>query len=79
MLDEMMTETLLAEYRTIIGDLGMHATDEQIGRALVERGDWTEDGSHAVVMLARKYGVFVLRNALALSDAMGIEDGESGL
>ena len=78
-MNDLMTDTLLAEYETIIADLGSNATDKQIVRALVEHADWTQQGARAVVMLARQYGVFVLRNALALANAMGIEDGAAGL
>jgi hypothetical protein len=78
-MNELMTETLVAEYETIIADLGEQATDEKIVRTLVERADWTQQGARAVVMLSRKYGVFVLRNALALANAMQIEDGEAGI
>jgi hypothetical protein len=35
-------------------------------------------GACDVLDLARNYGVFVLSNALALSAALGIEDGEKG-
>jgi hypothetical protein len=77
-MNELMTDTLFAEYEAIIDDLGTDATDEQIVRALVERGDWTRNGARAVVALAREQGVFVLRNALALAAALGIEDGASG-
>lgn len=78
MMNDLMTDTLLAEYQTIVDDLGMDTTDEQIHCALVERGDWTDDGARTVVALAREHGVFVLRNALALAVAEGIEDGTSG-
>jgi hypothetical protein len=78
-MNELMTDTLLAEYETIISDLGAEATDEQIVRALVERGDWTENGASAVVALAHEQGVFVLRNALALAAALGIDEGASGI
>jgi len=78
-MNELMTDTLVAEYEAIIDDLGTDATDEQIVGALVVCADWTAEGARAVVMLARKYGVFVLRNALALANAMEIEDGEAGL
>ncbi len=78
-MNELMTDILLAEYEAIIADLGTDATDEQIVGALVVRADWTAEGARAVVMLARQYGVFVLRNALALANAMGIEDGDTGL
>jgi hypothetical protein len=78
-MNGLMTETLLSEYETIVTDLGEGATHEQIVRALVERGDWTEKGASAVVTLAQEYGVFVLRNALALAEALGIEDGAAGI
>jgi len=78
-MNELMTDTLLAEYETIITDLGAEATDEHIIRALVERGDWTEQGAREVLQLARRYGTSILRNALALAAAMQIEDGYAGL
>ena len=78
-MNELMTETLLAEYEAIISDLDKDATDEQIVRSLVERGDWTEQGAHEVLQLARRYGTSILRNALALAEAMQIEDGNAGL
>ncbi len=78
-MNELMTDTLVAEYESIIADLGAQATEEEIVSALVERADWTQQGARAVTMLSRKYGVFVLRNALALANAMQIEDGEGGL
>ena len=78
-MNELMTDTLAAEYETIIADLGAQATDEQIVHALLEQADWTERGALAIVTLAREYGSAVLRNALALANAMQIEDGEAGL
>jgi len=77
-MNELMPEILLAEYETIITDLGAEATDEQIVRALVERGDWTEQGAREVLQLARRYGTSILRNALALAAALNIEDGNAG-
>jgi len=78
-MHELMTDTLLAEYETIITDLGAEATDEQIVCALVERGDWTEQGAREVLQLARRCGTSILRNALALASAMRTEDGNAGL
>jgi hypothetical protein len=76
-MNAQMTDCLRTEYETIVSNLPTDATDEQIVHALVEHGDWTERGARAVVMLAREYGVFVLRNALALAQALNIEDGAS--
>jgi hypothetical protein len=39
-------------------------------------GDWTSLGAERVANLAQQYGSFVLRNALALSLVLKIEDGE---
>ena len=78
-MNELMTDSLLAEYDTIITDLGAEATDDEIVRALVERGDWTQQGAREVLQLARRYGTSILRNALALAAAMKIEDGNAGL
>jgi hypothetical protein len=38
--------------------------------------EWTKEGAAHVAALARDYGAFVLRNALALALSLGIEDGE---
>jgi hypothetical protein len=78
-MNELMTDTLVAEYETIIADLGAQVTDEKIVHGLVAQADWTERGALAIVTLAREYGIAVLRNALALAKAMGIEDGKLGL
>jgi len=40
--------------------------------------EWTQEGAAHVAALARDYGAFVLRNALALALSLGIEDGELG-
>jgi len=38
--------------------------------------EWTREGAIHIAALTRKYGAFMLRNALALANVMGIEDGE---
>ena len=78
-MNELMTDTLLAEYETIVADLGTEATDDQIVRALVERSEWTGQGAREVLQLARGYGTSILRNAMALAETMNIEDGDAGL
>jgi hypothetical protein len=40
--------------------------------------EWTQEGAAHVAALARDYGAFFLRNALALAISLGIEDGELG-
>jgi hypothetical protein len=41
--------------------------------------EWTQEGASQVAALAREYGAFVLRNALALATILGVEDGSLGL
>jgi len=41
--------------------------------------EWTPEGAAHIAALARDYGAFVLRNAMALAISLGIEDGDSGL
>lgn len=40
--------------------------------------EWTQQGTTHITALARDYGAFFLRNALALALSLGIEDGELG-
>lgn len=75
----LLSDVLLAEYETIIAELGDSPTDDQIVGALVTQGDWTPEGARAIFDLAQTYGTAILRNALALANAMEIEDGDSGL
>jgi len=67
------------EYKAIIGCLGSEPDDESIRDLLIKDADWTVRGSGILVMLVREYGTFVLANALALAEAMEIEDGNAGL
>ena len=78
-MNELASETLLAEYEGIITELGHGATDEQIITALANRADWTEQGACELLRLSRGYGTSILRNALALAAAMRVEDGDVGL
>ena len=45
---------------------------------LPDEMEWTQEGAAHVAALARDYGAFFLRNALALAISLGIEDGELG-
>jgi len=51
---------------------------ENIEQILHRDADWTEQGAIEVSRLARDYGSFMLRNALAIALALGVEDGEQG-
>ena len=51
---------------------------DQIERVLEKELGWTPDGACAIANLAKRYGAFMLRNALALATVMEVEDGELG-
>jgi hypothetical protein len=70
---------LRVEYETLISELPKTATDDQIIGTLVTNADWTRNGASEVLQLAQRYGTSILRNALALAEAMQIEDGNAGL
>lgn len=77
-MPELLPEVLLSEYETIIAEVGKDAPDEEIVAALVSDAAWTDHGARTVLQLARTYGTSILRNALALADALAIEDGDAG-
>ena len=52
---------------------------QRLREALSADAEWTTRGAETILLLAKQYGTFVLRNALAMAIAMGIEDGEAGL
>ena len=72
------------EYRSLLDSLERaRERQEELNWAEVvdslhTEAEWTPSGAEHVAALARQYGSFVLRNALALALAMGIEDGELG-
>ncbi len=67
---------LVEEYRVL---LDMTDSQDSFGNALVEQGEWTPQAASCLLELANDYGSFMLRNALAISLALGIEDGALGL
>jgi hypothetical protein len=75
---EVRLAVLRREYAQLLAALPEQATDRMIVEALVVKADWTRAGGRTVLALAQRYGTFVLRNALALADAMEIEDGSAG-
>lgn len=78
-MEGLITRALVQEYEGIVEEAGKDAEDECLIGALVIEGHWTLSGAAVVVSLARTYGTSVLRNALALAHALGIEDGDSGM
>lgn len=71
--------SLRLEYREIVARVGEAAEDARIISTLIIDAGWTAEGARTVLRLARIYGTSILRNALALAEAMDIEDGEAGL
>jgi len=68
---------LVDEYRSVFAT---HSAEdsESLCRVLEESGEWTPRASKHLIELARNYGSFMLRNALAVSLALAIEDGDLG-
>jgi hypothetical protein len=68
---------LVDEYRTLFD--GLTSSDHKsLARVLRHEAEWTPEAASQLLMLARAYGSFMLRNALAISLALDIEDGELG-
>jgi hypothetical protein len=68
---------LVEEYRVLLGDTDRDSSD-RLEDVLTREAEWSEEAAAHLLQLARTYGSFMLRNALALSLALGIEDGELG-
>ena len=45
---------------------------------LVSGADWSDQAASHLLQLVKNNGAFILRNALAISMALGIEDGDLG-
>ncbi len=77
-------ESLILEYRDTVAHCSARSQAETLpdyeglALALAQDHDWTEQGARAIIDLANNYGSFMLKNALALSIALGREDGELG-
>ena len=72
-------ECQIDEYRTLVDELDDPDDDTKLQGLLITQADWSAKGSAAIIHLARYYGTFVLSNALALADALEIEDGDCGI
>jgi len=77
---------LVDEYTTLLRDASRGASCQpgtvdwaNVSSLLAIDAGWTLHGAAAVATLARQYGAFVLRNALALAIAADVEDGQLGL
>jgi hypothetical protein len=65
------------EYRSLFDEVGADALDSLEG-TLIHEADWTPKAAEHLLQLATEYGSFMLRNALAISLALEIEDGKLG-
>lgn len=72
-------QPLVEEYRALLHVLSPSPADERIREFLIRHSDWSERGAATILALAKNYGTFMLANALALAEALEIEDGELGL
>ena len=77
MEEQESVSALVAEYRSLLGNVDTDKS-ESLEAMLVCQGDWTSEAAQHLVQLSRKYGSFMLRNALAISLALETEDGNLG-
>ena len=65
--------SLVEEYRGIL-----EKTDslDSLEGALIREGDWSPQAATHLLKLSKLYGSFMLRNALAISLVLEVEDGE---
>jgi hypothetical protein len=73
---------LVREYEVLVGETRAECGSANLAhlcRLLESDAHWTPDGAEHLVAVARRYGSFFLRNALALAFALGIEDGHMRL
>lgn len=68
-------DSLIEEYNIVLDH-----TDSQdsLEKALIQEGDWSALAATHLLKLVKLYGSFMLRNALAISLVLEIEDGELG-
>jgi hypothetical protein len=80
--NDLRLESLVGEYKGMLAGRdafdGSSAAAKRITLALSEQHDWSHAAAATLVKLARDYGTFMLRNALALAVALEIEDGALG-
>jgi len=68
---------LVDDYRSLFEDVNDDSS-ESIEGVLTREAEWKPEAAAHLLELARAYGSFMLRNALAISLALDIEDGELG-
>ena len=78
---EELERTIVEYENTFIDMMKFKGSKENLPWELVQSrlcriNEWTIEGAEEITRLAREYGGFMLRNALAIAKVMGIEDGE---
>ena len=68
---------LVDEYRTLFEEADSSSSGA-LETALVNDAEWTPEVAGHLLQLARENGSFILRNALAISLALEIADGDLG-
>ena len=77
-------EKTISEYQYAFAEIKQHQEInddlpwEHVEHQLSCSNGWTREGAEVVTRLAREYGGFMLRNALAVAKVMDVEDGELG-
>jgi hypothetical protein len=75
---------LVEEYRAILGSAVKESAgvveynSDKVEKLLVRHADWSPSAAEHLLSLSKEYGSFMLRNALALSIVLGVEDGNQG-
>jgi hypothetical protein len=85
MINNSSVSNLVEEYSDLIEkadsclqDTSGYIDSETVSERLVEDADWSQDAAAHLVRLSSDYGIFMLRNALALAIATKCEDGKLG-
>jgi len=65
--------SLVEEYRVILENAD---SPDSLEGALIREGDWSPQAATHLLKLSKLYGSFMLRNALAISLVLEVEDGE---
>ena len=80
-----LLELTVDEYKDIVRAIDPGGVDKDedywnaVRNKLQTEGEWTKAGAEHILNLARDYGSFALRNALALAIALDVEDGLLGV
>lgn len=69
--------TLGLKYREILARVGKGAEESELIAALAKDSELSPEAVGVILDLAKSFGAEILRNSLALAEAMSIENGET--